>query len=92
MGKSSLGLAIVLNQAVQRRGILYITLEMSADSLIERAVCSLSKICLADAKGDRLPEGRWSDIYDSALQLKDKNLVFSCTENTSEKPFCYAEN
>jgi replicative DNA helicase len=85
MGKSSLGLAIALNQAVQGRGILYVTLEMSADSLIERAVCSLSKTCLADAKGDRLSEGQWNDIYETALQLKDKNLVFSCSASTPER-------
>jgi replicative DNA helicase len=85
MGKSALMLDIALNMANAGIGSLIFTLEMTENSLLQRAICSLAKVSLVRAKADELEGSQWRRVYQAGLDLADTNLILSKTVATPEQ-------
>jgi replicative DNA helicase len=50
MGKTSLGLNIAINVARAGTGVLFISLEMAAQQIQDRALCTLAGLCFSDIR------------------------------------------
>jgi replicative DNA helicase len=85
MGKSALALDISLNATRRGAGVLFVSLEMSARDVIERAICSVAGVNLSRAKADSLDSHEWDLLYESSLQLSERNLIVETHAETPEK-------
>lgn len=86
-GKSVLGMQIAVNVALTAHtrkqpegktgGVHFVSLEMSAESLLERAVCSRASVDMRLVQSGKLDEGVWQDkirqsgVMDSPLFMRD---------------------
>lgn len=86
MGKSALALDIVLNQKPETP-ILFSTLEMPERTLTERAVCSLSRFSRSNIINEDLSEQQWQEYYQTAIEMRNRNIIISTIPETPERLF-----
>jgi len=75
VGKTSLGLNIVLNAAIKRKARAAVfSLEMSKQSLTTRALCSVAKVSLSKAMKGELDADEWKRIWEANKLLSNANV------------------
>ena len=75
VGKTSLGLNIVLNAAIKRKAKAAVfSLEMSKQSLTTRALCSAAKVSLSKAMKGELSADEWKRIWEANKLLSASNI------------------
>jgi replicative DNA helicase len=77
MGKSTLALDFALNMGKKEIGSLFITLEMTERSLIERAICNLAGVDSARVRAGECDEAEQYEITRQARELQGMNIVIS---------------
>jgi len=77
MGKSAFALDFSLNMAKAGIGSLFITLEMTERSLIERAVCNLAGVDSTRVRGGLINEDEQAEITRQAHELAKLNIIIS---------------
>ncbi|HUW19445.1 MAG TPA: replicative DNA helicase [Sedimentisphaerales bacterium] len=74
MGKSGLVLEFALRMAKAGKSVVFFTLEMSYQSLIERALCNLADVDMEVIKSGNAPQPELDKLYQTALGLKNLDL------------------
>ncbi|MFC1766924.1 replicative DNA helicase, partial [Planctomycetota bacterium] len=89
MGKTALALDVALDIAKSGKSIVFFTLEMSHQSLIERACCSLGCVNLADIKCDCPTQSNLDQFYAASLELAKYPLTIHEGGATPEKQLAF---
>ena len=84
MGKTSFAMNLVENALMEsEKPILVFSLEMPADSLITRMICSLGKIDQTRIRSGKLEADDWDKLTTAMAKLKDKPLYIDDTPGLS---------
>lgn len=80
MGKTAFALNIALRSAVRysARTVVF-SLEMSTEQLIQRMLCTLGKVNLADMRRGFLDDEDWTKLYDAAQYLSNAPIFIDDT-------------
>ncbi len=70
MGKTALAANIILNVARDGNNVLFFSLEMGLDAIINRLTCSLAGIDLRDLRAGRLRGQEFARLYQAAQTLR----------------------
>lgn len=81
VGKTALALNIAVNAAKAGSPVAMFSLEMSADQLIQRVLCSEARINSQDVRTGRIKDADWSSIHRAMGQLA--NLEFYVDDTPS---------
>lgn len=84
MGKTALACGIALNVAKAGKHVLFVTLEMSARSLIERLIAMLAGVCLKAIKSGP-PQDVLNQFYEGSLALEKLPITIVENATTPEK-------
>ena len=79
VGKSIFAMTICMNAAKQGKRVLYISLEMEEDELIEREFAAESLIPLTEITSDEISPDSWVKLAESLGRLSAKPIYY-CTE------------
>lgn len=79
VGKSIFAMSICMNAAKQGKRVLYITLEMEAEELMEREFASVSLVPLTEITSDEISNDSWMKLAESVPELSSKPITY-CTE------------
>ena len=79
VGKSIFAMTICMNAAKQGKRVLYISLEMEPEELMEREFAAASLVNLTEITGDEISEASWLKMAESMPDLAAKP-IFYCTE------------
>ena len=79
VGKSIFAMTICMNAAKQGKRVLYISLEMEEDELIEREFAAESLIPLTEITSDEISPDSWLKLAESLGHLSTKPIYY-CTE------------
>ena len=79
VGKSIFAMTICMNAAKQGKRVLYISLEMEEDELIEREFAAESLIPLTEITSDEISPDSWVKLAESLGYLSAKPIYY-CTE------------
>jgi len=79
VGKSIFAMTICMNAARQGKRVLYITMEMKVDELMEREFASASMVNLSEITSGEISEDGWMKLAQSIAALSDKQ-IFYCTD------------
>jgi replicative DNA helicase len=74
MGKTSLGGTIAANVAAQGVGVLFFSLEMSREEIIQRALSARAEIDGTLLKLGRLTQTQWDRLHAAAIHIRDLPL------------------
>jgi len=85
MGKTALAVTIALNLAQEGKRVVFFTLEMSADELIERMISVLSGVNLLSIKRPNPDPTALNEFYAGALALERLPVVILENQNTVEQ-------
>ena len=85
MGKTAICLNMAINMAKRGDLVLFFTLEMSEESLIDRTINSIARISLSAAKKGWLSEDKWRDLESVAEQVKDLPVILTSMGSTIEQ-------
>lgn len=85
MGKTSLALNMVENVVVdQKRGAIFFSLEMTADQLVQRLICSRARVNMRSLMtGNFLKEGEFGHITYAAGEIGEAKLFIDDTPSIS---------
>ena len=77
MGKTTLAMNIAEDVATNgaEGAVLVFSLEMSAEQLIKKSLCSLGKIKMSNLRDGQLSDGEWSGLSKAMKKLKDSNMI-----------------
>lgn len=85
VGKSIFAMTICMNAAKAGKRILYVTLEMEAEEIMEREFAAESMVPLTEVTSDEISPDSWIKLAESMGPLSKRQL-FYCTEaDTVEK-------
>lgn len=79
VGKSIFAMTICLNAAKQGKRVLYITMEMKVNELMEREFASASMVNLSEITSGEISEDGWMKLAESIPTLVSKQ-IFYCTD------------
>ena len=79
VGKSIFAMTICMNAAKQGKRVLYISLEMEAEELMEREFAAASLVPLTEITGDEISTETWIKMAESMPELASKP-IFYCTD------------
>ena len=79
VGKSIFAMTICMNAAKQGKRVLYISLEMEAEELLEREFAAASLVPLTEITGDEISNDAWIKMAESMPELASKP-IFYCTD------------
>ncbi len=79
VGKSVFALAICMKAAAQGKKVLYISLEMGEDEVVEREFAADSLVPLAEITSDNISEDSWKKLAESFAYLSTMP-VYYCTD------------
>lgn len=79
VGKSIFAMTICLNAAKQGKRVLYITMEMKVNELMEREFASASMVNLSEITSGEISEDGWIKLAESIPTLVSKQ-IFYCTD------------
>lgn len=74
MGKSALAMDIALNVARAGGGVLFASLEMPSEQLVDRAISSLGRIPHEQVRSGRLPDEAWPRITSSIAAINELQI------------------
>lgn len=85
VGKSVFAMSICMNAAKSGKRVLYITLEMEAEEIMEREFAAAAMVPLMEITSDEIQIETWSKVAES-FGILSKQAMFYCTEgDTVEK-------
>ena len=79
VGKSIFAMTICMNAAKQGKRVLYISLEMEPEELMEREFAAVSLVPLTEITSDEISPESWVKLAESVGELSMKP-IFYCTE------------
>lgn len=79
VGKSIFAMTICMNAAKQGKRVLYITMEMKVNELMEREFASASLVNLSEITSGDISDEGWLKLAESLQVLSDKQ-IFYCTD------------
>lgn len=79
VGKSIFAMTICLNAAKQGKRVLYITMEMKVNELMEREFASASMVNLSEITSGEISEDGWIKLAESIPTLVSRQ-IFYCTD------------
>lgn len=79
VGKSIFAMTICMNAAKQGKRVLYISLEMEPEELMEREFAAVSLVPLTEITSDEISPESWGKLAESVGELSLKP-IFYCTE------------
>ena len=79
VGKSIFAMSICMNAAKQGKRVLYISLEMEPEELMEREFAAASLVPLTEITSDEISTENWTKLADVMPELSAKP-IFYCTE------------
>ena len=79
VGKSIFAMTICLNAAKQGKRVLYITMEMKVNELMEREFASASMVNLSEITSGEISEDGWMKLAESIPTLVSRQ-IFYCTD------------
>lgn len=79
VGKSIFAMTICMNAAAHGKRVLYVSLEMEAEELMEREFAAESLVPLTEITSDEIEDESWMKIADSLISLSEKK-IFYCTD------------
>jgi replicative DNA helicase len=85
MGKSALALTMALQMSKAGTPVFFSSLEMTARSMIERAICSLACVDMARLRSEEEDERDWSKVYEQGFALQALDIIFSTIAYTPEQ-------
>lgn len=88
MGKSALALSMGLNMAKAGKSVLFFTLEMTHQSLIERAICMEAKVNMTKIKNDPEPYDV-VEVKRAVDRLKKRDLILHEGGTMPEKQIAF---
>lgn len=75
VGKTSLAMNIAMNAAIKhKKSVAIFALEMSAAQLIQRALCSISKVSMEKALHAQLDEKEWRRLWQATKEMGSAKL------------------
>lgn len=74
VGKSAFALGWALRLA-QERGVLFLSLEMSREQIVQRALAMLGKVNLHSLRRGKVTKAEWERIVHAGNQLRELNLI-----------------
>ena len=83
MGKTSLAMNISENVAIAGKSVLVFSVEMQGKSLMDRSVCSLSRLDFDKYRKGNLHDDDWVKITKSVQMLNDSKLLIDDTSPIS---------
>jgi len=89
MGKSALVLDIALNMAKAGKSVLFFTLEMPYEAVIERALCNQAQVNMATAKTDDAPESELEKLYEQGSKMRELDFALHEAGTTAEKQIAF---
>lgn len=79
VGKSIFAMTICMNAAKQGKRVLYVSLEMEADEIMEREFAAVSLVPLTEITSDEISVEGWTKVAEILPSLSAKP-IFYCTE------------
>lgn len=79
VGKSIFAMTICMNAAKQGKKVLYVSLEMETEEIMEREFAASSLVPLTEITGDEISEDSWLKLAESVGDLGTKPIWY-CTE------------
>ncbi len=89
VGKSALALGMALNMAKAGKSVVFFTLEMRHQALIERAVCSMANVDSQNLKTDNPNKEDFHKVCAEALKLEQLDIVFHEAGSTIEQQIAF---
>jgi replicative DNA helicase len=84
MGKTALATAIVESVGLmENKGVMFFSLEMSKESLVQRMLCSFARVSSHDLKKGFLTEKGWVSLTNAASKLSQANIFIDDTPGLS---------
>ena len=83
VGKTALALNIAVNAAKEKVTVALFSLEMSAEQLIQRVLCSEARINSQDVRTGHIKDPDWGNIHRAMGQLAELDLFVDDTAATS---------
>lgn len=83
VGKTALALNIAVNAAKEKVTVALFSLEMSAEQLIQRILCSEARINSQDVRTGHIKDPDWGNIHRAMGQLAELDLFVDDTAATS---------
>ena len=74
VGKTSFALNLAVNAAKSGAAVAFFSLEMSAEQLVQRILCSEARVSLSKIRGGFISEGDWGAIADATNSLSKLDL------------------
>ena len=85
VGKSIFAMSICMNAAKSGKRVLYVSLEMEADEIMEREFAAASMVPLTEITSNEIKPESWAKVAESLGYLSE-HKIFYCTEaDTVEK-------
>lgn len=96
VGKSAFAMAIAINAAKAGRRVLYVSLEMEPDEIMQRQIAEESQVRLTEITGTNISQESWIKISEAIGPLSERKIIYSTEGDTVEKvresAFCLYEN
>lgn len=73
-GKTALSMHSAIHAARAGYGVLYLSMEMVASELADRAIAALGRVNLGDVLKGQLTEKQWSGVSNAASAIHDKQM------------------
>ncbi|MFN4245479.1 MAG: replicative DNA helicase [Brevinematia bacterium] len=83
MGKTAFALNLCLNMAKQGKKVLFFSLEMSKEQLVQRLLSTESRIDLKSLRTGNVRESDWESILDAAIKLSSLDVIIDDTPSAS---------
>jgi len=82
MGKTSLAMNMVENASLNKKfSCAVFSLEMSADSLAQRSICSVAGVPMKDALGGKLTQQQWQSLWNASQGFSQAKIFVDDTAN-----------
>lgn len=82
MGKTAFALHVARSTAQRGTDILFFTIEMTLDGLVQRIVCSEAGVSLSEARAGRLQDRDWITLSAATARVSGWPIVFDETAQT----------
>lgn len=83
MGKTAFALNLCLNMAKEGKKVLFFSLEMSKEQLVQRLLSTESKIDLKSLRTGNIRESDWEALLEAAIKLSSLDVIIDDTPSAS---------
>lgn len=83
MGKTAFALNLCLNMAKEGKKVLFFSLEMSKEQIVQRLLSTESRINLKSLRTGHIKESDWEAILEAAIRLSSLDVIIDDTPSAS---------